>query len=40
VDLAEITRELEEMKAKGMSGAEIWDIGVISWCPRITCEFS
>lgn len=30
VDLAEITRELEEMKAKGMSGAEIWDIGVIS----------
>jgi len=29
VDLAEITRELEEMKAKGMSGAEIWDIGII-----------
>jgi hypothetical protein len=30
VDLAEITRELREMKAKGMSGAEIWDIGVIA----------
>lgn len=29
-DHAEITRELEEMKAKGMSGAEIWDIGVIN----------
>ncbi len=29
VNLAQITRELEEMKAKGMSGAEIWDIGVI-----------
>lgn len=29
VDLAEITRELKEMKAKGMSGAEIWDIGII-----------
>lgn len=29
-DQAEITRELEEMKAKGMSGAEIWDIGVIN----------
>ncbi len=29
VDLAQITRELEEMKAKGMSGAEIWDVGVI-----------
>ena len=28
-DPAEITRELEEMKAKGFSGAEIWDIGVI-----------
>ncbi|HNQ89802.1 MAG TPA: glycosyl hydrolase [Verrucomicrobiota bacterium] len=29
VDLKQITRELEEMKAKGMSGAEIWDIGII-----------
>jgi hypothetical protein len=29
VDLAQIARELEEMKAKGMSGAEIWDVGVI-----------
>ena len=29
VDPAEITRELKEMKAKGMSGAEIWDIGLI-----------
>jgi hypothetical protein len=28
-DRAEITRELEEMKAKGLAGAEIWDIGVI-----------
>ena len=28
-DPSEITRELEEMKAKGLSGAEIWDIGVI-----------
>jgi len=29
VDLDRITYELEEMKAKGMSGAEIWDIGVL-----------
>ncbi len=29
VDPAQITRELEEMKAKGMSGAEIWDVGLI-----------
>ena len=29
VDPNEITRELREMKAKGMSGAEIWDVGVI-----------
>jgi|688.fasta_scaffold1517579_1 hypothetical protein len=29
VDLDRLTFELEEMKAKGMSGAEIWDIGVI-----------
>ena len=28
VDLDRLTYELEEMKAKGMSGAEIWDIGV------------
>ncbi|MBC7363709.1 MAG: prolyl oligopeptidase family serine peptidase [Candidatus Aminicenantes bacterium] len=28
VNLERITYELEEMKAKGMSGAEIWDIGV------------
>lgn len=27
---AEITRELEQMKAKGMSGAEMWDIGLLS----------
>ena len=33
-DLAQITRELEEMKAKGMSGVEIWDIGVISPNPE------
>ena len=29
IDLARLTYELEEMKAKGMSGVEIWDIGVI-----------
>jgi len=34
VDLERITYELEEMKAKGMSGAEIWDIGVISPIPE------
>jgi len=34
VDLQEITHELEEMKAKGMSGAEIWDIGVIRPIPE------
>ncbi len=28
VDRAQLTHELEEMKAKGMSGAEIWDIGL------------
>lgn len=33
VDLAQITRELEEMKAKGMSGAEIWDIGTYNQNP-------
>lgn len=36
VDLAQITRELEEMKAKGMSGAEIWDIGVFKPNPKAT----
>lgn len=36
VDLAQITRELEEIKAKGMSGAEIWDIGVIHPHPDMT----
>ncbi len=30
VDLKQITRELEEMKAKGMRGAIIWDLGSIS----------
>ena len=34
VDLDRITYELEEMKAKGMSGAEIWDIGVIRPIPE------
>ena len=29
VDHVQLTHELEEMKAKGMSGAEIWDLGVI-----------
>jgi alpha-L-rhamnosidase/Prolyl oligopeptidase family len=33
VDLDRMTYELEEMKAKGMSGAEIWDIGVIHTHP-------
>jgi predicted esterase len=33
VDLDRLTFELEEMKAKGMSGAEIWDIGVIRKLP-------
>ena len=36
VDLAQITRELEEMKAKGMSGAEIWDVGLIHLNPDMT----
>lgn len=36
VDRAEITRELEEMKAKGMSGAEIWDVGLIHPNPDLT----
>jgi len=34
VDLARLTFELEEMKAKGMSGAEIWDLGVIRVHPE------
>ena len=34
VDLDRITYELEEMKAKGMSGVEIWDIGVIHPIPE------
>ena len=29
VNIARLTQELEEMKAKGMSGAEIWDIGIL-----------
>lgn len=34
VDLARLTFELEEMKAKGMAGAEIWDLGVIRIHPE------
>jgi len=34
VDLNRMTYELEEMKAKGMSGVEIWDIGVIRKIPE------
>jgi pimeloyl-ACP methyl ester carboxylesterase len=34
VDLDRMTYELEEMKAKGMSGVEIWDIGVIRAIPE------
>ena len=34
VDLDRLTFELEEMKAKGMSDAEIWDIGVIRTHPE------
>lgn len=30
VSLPQITRELEEMKEKGMSGAEIWDVGAVN----------
>jgi hypothetical protein len=30
VDHAQLTRELEEMKAKGMRGAIIWDVGAIA----------
>ena len=36
VDLDRITYELEQMKEKGMSGAEIWDIGVIHTHPEET----
>jgi len=34
VDLDRMTYELEEMKAKGMFGVEIWDIGVIRAIPE------
>ena len=34
VDLDRMTCELEEMKVKGMSGVEIWDIGVIHPIPE------
>ena len=34
VDFDRMTYELEEMKAKGMSGVEIWDIGVIRPIPE------
>ena len=34
VDLARITYELEQMKEKGMSGAEIWDLGIIRPVPE------
>ena len=34
VDLDRMTYELKEMKAKGMSGVEIWDIGVIHTHPE------
>jgi hypothetical protein len=34
VDFDRMTYELEEMKAKGMSGVEIWDIGVIRPLPE------
>ena len=34
VDLDRMTYELEEMKAKGMSGVEMWDIGVIRPIPE------
>ena len=33
-NLAQLPRELEEMKAKGMSGAEIWDIGTYNQNPN------
>ena len=36
VDHAQLTHELEEMKVKGMSGAEIWDIGVLDRNPDMT----
>jgi len=34
VDFDRMTYELEEMKAKGMSGVEIWDVGVIRPLPE------
>ena len=34
VDLDRITYELEQMKEKGMSGAEIWDLGAIRPVPE------
>jgi len=36
VDLDRMTYELKEMKAKGMSGVEIWDVGVILPIPEDT----
>ena len=30
VDLDQITRELEEMKERGMRGVEIWDVGSLN----------
>lgn len=38
VDLKQITRELEEMKAKGMRGAIIWDLGAIADPEKIIPE--
>ncbi len=38
VDLKQITRELEEMKAKGMRGAIIWDLGSIADPQKIIPE--
>ncbi len=38
IDLKQITRELEEMKAKGMRGAIIWDLGSIADPQKIIPE--
>lgn len=38
VDLKQITRELQEMKAKGMRGAIIWDLGAIADPEKIIPE--
>ena len=38
VDHKQITRELEEMKAKGMRGAIIWDMGALKDPERIIPE--